>query len=315
MKVEKLDDNYRPHGRELVRVKTAGHIKELMWIEKRNNQMYIRKISADEYIDLREEPNPDTGEPILHKFKRTENRAENKAGVAKSLALGRDLINTNVTDVSCCRWVTLTYAENMTDPKKLYEDFKNFNKRLRYQLQEKYEYIVAMEPQGRGAWHAHVVMLFNHKAPYIANNEMAETWGHGFVTVKKLDDVDNVGAYLTAYLGDLDLSEVESGAVNTVSGCHEIKVIETIDENGNPLQKKYIKGGRLHMYPPKFNIFRYSRGIKKPIVELMAAEKAEKKVRAGTLTFEKTLKLTNNEFQTHINYRYYNSKRELCQDK
>lgn len=315
MKVEKLDDNYRPHGRELVRVKTAGHIKELMWIEKRNNQMYIRKISADEYIDLREEPNPDTGEPILHKFKRTENRAENKAGVAKSLALGRDLINTNVTDVSCCRWITLTYAENMQDTKRLYEDFKNFNKRLRYHLNEKYEYIVAMEPQGRGAWHAHMLALFDKKAPYIPNAELADIWGQGFVTVKKLDDVDNVGAYLTAYLGDLDLSEVESGNVEPVIGYHEIKVVDITDENGKPLQKKYIKGGRLHMYPPKFNIFRYSRGIKKPIVELMAAEKAEKKVRAGTLTFEKTLKLTNNEFQTHINYRYYNSKCELCQDK
>jgi hypothetical protein len=292
-----------------------------MWIEKRNTQMYIRKISSDYYIDLREAPDPVTGELILHEFNRSENRAQNKAGVAKSLAHGRDLLNTNITDVANCRWVTLTYAENMTDPKQLYEDFKNFNKRMRYKLGEKYEYIVAMEPQGRGAWHAHVVMIFEHKAPFIPNAELAEVWGHGFVTIKKLDDVDNVGAYLTAYLGDMDLQEaIDTRQVNIPAGCSAdnvigegIKEVE-VDVDGEKIKKKYLKGGRLHMYPPKFNIFRYSRGIKQPTVEMMSADKAEKKVSADTLTFEKTLKIENgDDFETLLNYRYYNSKRPKCQ--
>lgn len=315
MNVNRLENNYRPSGRDVVRVKETGNITEIMWIEKRNSRMYIRKVDADHYIDLREEPNPETGECILHEFNRSENRAQNKAGVAKSLALGRDLLNTNITDVERCRWVTLTYAENMTDPKRLYEDFKNFNKRLRYKLGEKYEYIVAMEPQGRGAWHAHVVMIFSHKAPFIPNHELAEIWGHGFVKVKRLDNVDNVGAYLTAYLGDLDLADVENGNAEVPNGYHEIKVVEVEDEQGEKLEKKYIKGGRLHLYPPKFNIFRYSRGIKQPIVELMSADKAEKKVSADTLTFEKTLKISNGEaFESILNYRYYNAKREKSQD-
>jgi hypothetical protein len=68
------------------------------------------------------------------------------------------------------------------------------------------------------------------------------------------------------------------------------------------------------MYPPKFNIFRYSRGIKQPTVEMMSADKAEKKVSADTLTFEKTLKIENgDDFETLLNYRYYNSKRPKCQ--
>ncbi|MGN1118578.1 MAG: hypothetical protein ACI4RU_08185 [Acutalibacteraceae bacterium] len=322
MNIEKLENNCRPSGRDVVRVKCTGNVTELMWIEKRNNKMYIRKVDSDHYIDLREEPNPETGEPILHKFHRIENRAQNKSGVAKSLALGRDLLNTNVTDVTCCRWVTLTYADNMTDPKRLYEDFKNFNKRLRYKLGEKYEYIVAMEPQGRGAWHAHVVMIFSHKAPFIPNHELAEIWGHGFVTIKRLDDVDNVGAYLTAYLGDIDLQEaIDIGQVNLPNGCSAdnisgdgIKEVE-IDVDGEKIKKKYIKGGRLHMYPPKFNIFRYSRGIKKPVIELMSSDKAEKKVSADTLTFEKTLRITNGDnFESLLNYRYYNSKREKSQE-
>ena len=322
MSVNKLEHNLRPSGRDIVRCKQTGNITELMWIEKRNSRMYIRKVDADHYIDLREEPNPETGECILHEFNRSENRAQNKAGVAKSLALGRDLLNTNIVDVDFCRWVTLTYAENMTDPKRLYEDFKNFNKRLRYKLGEKYEYIVAMEPQGRGAWHAHVVMIFDHKAPYIPNAELAEIWGHGFVKVKRLDNVDNVGAYLTAYLGDMDLQEaIDTKQIKLPARCNAenvsgegIKEVE-VEIDGETVKKKYIKGGRLHMYPPKFNIFRYSRGIKKPTVELMNADKAEKKVSADTLTFEKTLKITNGkDFESILNYRYYNSKREKSQE-
>ena len=42
----------------------------------------------------------------------------------------RDLLNTNIADPSHCRWVTLTYKENMTDPKRLYTDFDKFNKRM-----------------------------------------------------------------------------------------------------------------------------------------------------------------------------------------
>lgn len=94
MNVSKLEDNFRPSGRETVRVKQTGNVTELMWIAKRNNKMYIRKVDSDHYIDIREDPDPETGECILHEFNRSENRSQNKAGVAKSLALGRDLLNT-----------------------------------------------------------------------------------------------------------------------------------------------------------------------------------------------------------------------------
>ena len=67
---------------------------------------YIVKISADEYYDKRD------GE--IKQYKHTKSRAENLKSVARSLALGRDLLNTNITDTKKCRWLTLTYAENMS---------------------------------------------------------------------------------------------------------------------------------------------------------------------------------------------------------
>ena len=66
------------------------------------------------------------------------------------------------------------------------------------------------------------------------------------------------------------------------------------------------------MYPPKFNIYRCSKGIKKPIVSYELEINAQKKASAGTLTFEKTIKLsdTDSNFKNIINYRHYNLVRD-----
>ena len=201
LKIKTLEENLRPKEHEEIRVKEMGNIIELMHSDRKNHEIFIKKISDTEYIDLR------TGE--VKQCNKIDNRAGNLNSVRQSLGRLRDLLNTNITDTSHCRWVTLTYKENMTDPKRLYEDFKKFNMRMRYKGY-KYEYIVCMEPQGRGAWHAHLVMIFEGQAPYIDNQLMSDTWGHGFTTTKKLEDVDNVGAYLTAYLGDMDLEEYKN---------------------------------------------------------------------------------------------------------
>ena len=296
LKIKTLEEHSRPKDHEEIRVKEMGNVIELMHSERKNYEIFIKKISDDEYIDLR------TGE--VKQCNKIDNRAGNLNSVRQSLGRLRDLLNTNITDVSKCRWVTLTYAENMTDPKRLYEDFKKFNMRMRYKG-FKYEYIVCMEPQGRGAWHAHLVMIFDDKAPYIDNKFMADTWGHGFTTTKKLEDVDNVGAYLTAYLGDMDMLEFQNLSEEEQNGM-KIFGIKEVEVDG--VSKSILKGARLHMYPPKFNLYRASRGIKKPVVSYETEKEAQKKVSAGTLTFEKTIELsdTDSQFSNTINYRHYN---------
>jgi hypothetical protein len=139
----------------------------------------------------------------------------------------------------------------------------------------------------------------------MANDVVADLWKRGFVTVKRLDDVDNVGAYLTAYLGDMELNEaLERG----VGG--EIKTVE-YEENGEQKSKRYIKGARLSMYPPGFNIFRYSKGCKKPIVTYTNYAEAKKKACGGTQTFSKAVVLLDEEsdFKDTIVYEYYNTER------
>ncbi len=302
LKVKALEEHSRPKDYEEIRVKEMGNIVELMYTERKNHQIFIKKISDDEYIDLR------TGE--VKQCNKIDNRAGNLNSVRQTLGRLRDLLNTNITDVKKCRWVTLTYAENMTDPKRLYKDFDKFNKRMKYALSKeghKYEYIVCMEPQGRGAWHAHLVMIFEGQAPYIDNKFMANTWGHGFTVTKKLEDVDNVGAYLTAYLGDMDISEYKNLSEEEQNSM-QIFGIKEVEVKGSSEKKSILKGARLHMYPPKFNIYRQSRGIKKPVVSYETEKEAQKKVSAATLTFEKTIELSDSDsqFSNTINYRHYN---------
>lgn len=300
LKIKTIEGNISLQEKDVVRVKQMGNIIELMHSEKKNNEICIRRIDSDKYVDLR------TGE--VKEFEKIENRAGDMNSVRQSLGRLRDLLNTNITDTSHCRWVTLTYAENMTDTKKLKKDFEKFNKRMQYYLKDNpYEYIVAMEPQGRGAWHAHLVMIFKDKAPYIDNSIMAEKWGHGFTVTKKLEDVDNVGAYLTAYLGDMALEDYHK-MNDQEKNSMKIYGLKEIEVKGSSEKKSILKGARLHMYPPKFNLYRCSKGIKKPLVTYETELEAQKKVSAGTLTFQKTIEISDldSQFSNKINYRHYN---------
>lgn len=302
MKVKRSNESFPIDSNSLVRLTEMGNITEIMYSVHRSQGGYITKIDADHYVDNR------TGE--LFEFKHIENRSQDLASVAKSLKRLRDILNANITDVSHCRWITLTYAENMTDPKKLQYDFKNFNARCR-KVYGHYEYIVAAEPQGRGAWHLHCVFIFRGKAPYMENALVRDCWKKGFVTVKRLDDVDNVGAYLTAYLGDMELTEANDAGIS-VSSCKGIKEVEYEDENGDKKIKKYIKGARLYMYPPKFNLYRKSKGIVEPTVSLVSYKFAKEKASSAKLTYSKTVVLEDKDkdFKNTLQYEYYNSLRK-----
>lgn len=306
MSLQKIED-YKVHRKSIVKVTTMGNITEKMYLSRRNTKPTVQKLPNGKMLVL------STGE--VKDIKQMEKRVECANSLRKSMRNLRNILNANITDVKKCRWITLTYKENMTDTKRLYEDFRDFNKRLKYYCEKmkygKYEYIVAMEPQGRGAWHAHLVLIFEKKAPFIANEELANVWKQGFVTIKKLeDDVDNVGAYLTAYLGDMDIQDVKG--IDVIG--KEVKEVE-ITENGEKKKKYYVKGARLNLYPANFNLYRCSRGIKKPIEEYMTEEQARKKVSAATLTYDSTHIYTSSEgFECVIDKKYYNSKRTKKQE-
>lgn len=301
MKVEKRKKPLQIKEFQWCKVTECGNIIKIMAAEKDiSTGGVIKKLSKDKYLDTR------SGE--IKDYAHYENRADSKKSLARTMERLRDLINTNATDISKCRWITLTYAENMTDAKRLYNDFRKFNERGR-KLYGRYEYIAVAEPQARGAWHMHILMIFPEKAPYIHNDKLrTEVWRKGFVRIEPLDDVDNVGAYLTAYLTDVEMTE------EMTAEPEKIKVVE-YEENGQKKSKRFIKGERLKMYPPGFNFYRFSKGIKKPKITHEFGSEAKKKVSGATLTYSKTIDITEDDFgfNNTLIYEYYNRARKECQ--
>lgn len=307
-KVQKIE-NPDISAKAMSKVTRMGPIVKISTMECWPRGPSIRNLNKHEYMDLR------TGK--IKKKKHIENRAQNESGIRQTMAHIRALVNTNVVNPDRCRWVTLTYAENMVDTKCLCRDFDNFRKRLyRYCEKQKYgkpEYISVIEPQGRGAWHVHAFLMWDHVAPFIPNDEhtpgfsgvsMASLWGHGFTKTQRLANVDNIGAYFLAYLGDIPLEDLPDGAHIDVS-----KVVEKefLGANGTTKKKKFVKGGRLSMYPPGMQIIRHSRGIKYPTSEIMSQKEAKEKVKGADLTFSAGYQIVddNDKIVNTIHTEYY----------
>jgi hypothetical protein len=92
---------------------------------------------------------------------------------------------------------------NKRSAKSCNQLFADFRKRLYKKLGEKFEYIAVIEFQdgedgnGRGVVHYHMIA----NIPFIEQKKFAEEiWGHGFVLMTNISNVDNVGQYISSYL-------------------------------------------------------------------------------------------------------------------
>lgn len=108
----------------------------------------------------------------------------------------RRIVNSNIELNS--KFLTLTFAENITDVESANYEFKKFVKRLNYNLGFKVAYSCVVEFQKRGAVHYHVIL---YNTPQKLNmDELTAMWGNGFIKLNKIKNVDNVGAYICKYM-------------------------------------------------------------------------------------------------------------------
>lgn len=285
----------------IVTVTEMNHLTEIQYMKKMNNQSNIKKLNSDEYVDLK------TGE--IKEFEKTENRSQSYSSLRQTFKKLRYLINTNFTGQKNELFLTLTYAENMTDPKKLYDDVRKFVMRLKYHFKDEstIDYINVVEPQDRGAWHCHVLIRFNELGNiFIPNQEMADLWGHGFVRIESMKNVDNIGAYLSAYLADVELTN-ENVSVAMQNG------LAVVEKEINGETKRFVKGGRLHLYPTGMNLYRKSKGVVRPERKKMKYSEAIKKVGSAKPHYSKTYEIETDDFSNTIVYEQYNSKRKQSQ--
>lgn len=224
------------------KVSEQGNVVEVTRLLRKNDSCPIERLNADEYVVISE----GTGE--IHEVEHGTSRVSDVKSVRRTFRKLRALINNNCTEPANLRWITLTYKENMTSTRRLYDDFRKFMQRFRYRYGD-CEYIVVAEPQERGAWHMHLIAIFPGKAPYIPKQELYECWSFGFVNCKAVKSVDNIGAYLSAYVTNLEVDDGE-----------QFDVEAEVDGK----QKKYVKGARVYLYPAGMQIYRHSRGVKAP---------------------------------------------------
>lgn len=227
----------------IMRVRQAGNILEVKRYLTITDEMPFERFDESTYLVK------SSGE--LKQYQETENRADNLGSLAKSMSDARAIINANFCGGQNEAWLNLTYAENMTDTKRLYDDFRKFIARLRRRAACNLEYMIIVEPQGRGAWHIHGLI----RAPdgmkfYIPQEELLGIWSHGSVYVKRLRGIDNVGAYITAYCSNMP--------------------------SNDPNSKTYKKHQRLRLYPTGMRFYRCSRGMIRP--EWVKPERRQKKI-------------------------------------
>jgi len=262
------------------KIRVSGNIIELRSYAKLPDKMPIQKLSDTEYLVTA------TGE--IKEYDLSENRSDNLNSISNSMADARAIINANFRGGINELWFTLTYAENMQDVKRLYLDYKNFMKRVRYEMHgQNLDYIVIAEPQERGAWHLHgLLRASDDKQLYIHHDVLKGLWGHGSVDVKRLKGIDNIGAYISAYCSNMPSNDPDS--------------------------KTYKKHQRLRLYPKGMNFYRYSKGLEKPewhkptMTEKMIAE-------FGTLCYQKGIEILDDDgtVLNRIIYKQYNMARKI----
>lgn len=284
----------------IVKVTTMKHIVEVQHMEKVNTEAHIRKLNSDEYVDLK------TGE--IREFEKTENRSQGVNSLRKTFNRLRELINTNFEGSANELFVTLTYRGELqtNDTKTVYSDFKKFMMRMKYKYGDvsTIDYINVLEPHATGNFHMHVLMRFNDvQKIYIPNAELAEIWGNGFVTIQSLKNVDNIGAYVSAYLADIEVPEEKA---KNLEGHPDL-----IEKEVNGQKKRFMKGARLVFYPTGVNIYRKSKGIESAEKEKMSYKTAQKKLGAVTPNFKYGVELIDDEnnFRNTLIKEQYNLKR------
>ena len=290
MEIQKVPER-QISERELVTVTRMNHVIEIQHMEKRNTKCHIKKLDADRYMDI------ETGE--IKEFERTQNRAQGLNSLRQTFKKLRYLINNNFVGAGNELFLTLTYANQTSDHLQVGKDYDRFMKRLKRRYGS-VDAVKVLEPHATGFWHMHVVARFNDLSTvYIPNETLRDIWGNGWVTVKSLKDVDNIGAYVSAYVTDVEVPDDYAGAGEVI-----VKEVEG-------KSKKYLKGARLSFYPSGVNLYSKTKGIVYPERVDMRYSDIKKIVGAATPHYKKSIAISDDEkdYSNTITYEQYNLKR------
>ncbi len=251
MKSNLIKDN------DVVKFKIVGNEVVLRNINTCNTKATIKRIGNGRHINVR------TGE-IATETKQVK-RGDSLYSLLESNLRLQDLIKENTIDTDHILLSTLTYAKKELDIRKVNEDFKVFIKYLRRNVVEfgNIEYINTAELHSdKSSYHLHAILFFNeaNKSVFIPMQMLLRAWKKGSISVGKPKTKVEVYSYLTPHLSN-----------------------EVTDKNSHMHQKALLQ----MELPAGQNLYRYSKGIKKPIIQADTYENVQKYLKSNGYVFEK----------------------------
>ncbi|HYV33367.1 MAG TPA: replication initiator [Candidatus Limnocylindria bacterium] len=166
-------------------------------------------------------------------------------------------------------FVTLTFAENVTDIARANKEFKRFTQRLNRAigLQQKQlgfsetqplHYLVVPEFQKRGAVHYHII-YFAFPIQKDTNKFLSKIWGHGFTFNATIKNPNHLKNYVTKYFLKSQSDPRLKGKKHYFCSKNILRpnlsrsqaqnnAIINILQNSEAYQKEYLKDGKLVLY-------------------------------------------------------------------
>ncbi|MDO8565831.1 MAG: hypothetical protein Q7S04_01425 [Candidatus Moranbacteria bacterium] len=144
-------------------------------------------------------------------------------------------------------FVTLTFKDDVRDVRKANAEFTHFIRRLNYKVSGKsnkfiFKYISVIEFQDLnrgGVIHYHTV-FFN--LPTAVADILSQIWGHGFIDKKKIEEIDNVGAYISKSLSSAHDDSRLDGNKHYFSSSGLLQPIEIREQGKAQAIKKLLLG-------------------------------------------------------------------------
>ena len=211
-----------------------------------NHRPTLKRIGNHRHINLR------TGEVV------EETKKEKRGDYIPSLLISnlrlQDIIKENAVDNNKIILLTLTYEEKTLDIKRINEDFKSFIKYLRKNVVEfgAIEYINTLELYAdKKGYHIHAILFFNEstKSVFIPIETLSKAWKLGHLKPKSPTRDKEICFYLTPHLSN------------------------EVSDKSSHMHKKALLQMEL---PAGVNLYRCSKGIKKPVIYTDTYENIQK---------------------------------------
>jgi hypothetical protein len=171
--VEKNEYSHKINKNDIVIRTDLGKYSKITYISNPNKSSCIRKISKNEYIDLR------TDEIKQYNL----DKLTSKSDVNRKLKKYEEIVLLNFTGGASELFVTLTCRENITDIADIKQYYNEFINNIKKDYKD-IDYIALFEQTEQLCWHIHLFIKNNkHKKLFIPHFDLLQYWGQGAVYI------------------------------------------------------------------------------------------------------------------------------------